>query len=258
MLQIFHNLKVGTKIISGYAIALMLMGGVAAVAIYRLEQINRTVTHLDDELARELHTTDLLIGRMLQLQLYANKYILRQTPGDLELYHRQNNELKQFLAETGETVTHVQRAKSLAGIVEAVSQYTEAFAQIEEIIAQRAHVLHEVLNKQGALTEQIIDELSRKVHEANDETTLYHLFQFNRSFLLMRLDSFKYLQEGQAQWAEAFEKSYQAGEADLKILRNSAWPEAGQAELLKQADTAFQAYHAALSSLKTQYERQNQ
>jgi len=75
MFYVFHNLRVGTKILSGYAIALFLMVAVTALAVYRLEAINRTVADLADNLAQDQHIADTLVNEVLLVRLFANKYI---------------------------------------------------------------------------------------------------------------------------------------------------------------------------------------
>jgi methyl-accepting chemotaxis protein len=222
MFHVFHNLKVGVKILSGYAIALALMAIVAGVAIYRLQEINHTVTNLADNLAQDQHIADVLVAQVMRLRMYANKYIADQSQVSLDNYNDQRREVEKTLAEADAAITHSQRVKMLGDSKDKLKQYVTAFDEIRGLMLERDQVLREVLDKQGPLAESTLEKLSQEVFQAGDKTVLYYVAQAQRGLLMMRLNAFKYLAEGNAQWADKLDERYKETGISFTYLHNTA------------------------------------
>jgi hypothetical protein len=68
----FSNLKIGTKILSGYIAALGLAAIVGALAIIQLNQVNATVNRLTGHLSRERDLAEQMAVQIYRIRLYAN------------------------------------------------------------------------------------------------------------------------------------------------------------------------------------------
>ena len=73
-MKIFDNLKVSTKIIAGYAMGVLMIIFVGAIALVRLSDLNTTILNLTDHLATERQLANNIVEEILVVRLYARKY----------------------------------------------------------------------------------------------------------------------------------------------------------------------------------------
>ena len=109
----FKNLKVGTKIIAGYLIALALMVVVGGVAMVRLSEVGTTVADLTDNLAVDRQIGNDMVADILLTRFYANKYITSQTASDLDRYREESGKLQALIIQAAQDITQAERAALL-------------------------------------------------------------------------------------------------------------------------------------------------
>ena len=66
-MDFFRNFKVGTKIMAGYVIALVLTAVVGGVALVRLDDIGETVNDLAGNLAKDQHLADQIVEQICSI-----------------------------------------------------------------------------------------------------------------------------------------------------------------------------------------------
>lgn len=257
-MNIFNNLKVGTKIFTGFLTILVLMVIVSSMALFQIIRIQTTVTYLADRLASNQHLADQLVVTILQIRLHANKYIAEQK---LENLNRSKKELAKFemlLAKAASDITETEQVKMLAYIKADVQTYGNSFTEINKLMEERNQILVGTLEVQGALAEEKLEQLCNKSFQAKDASTSFYAGNLQRALLLMRLDAFKYLGKGESQWIPKFETHYQEAQVAVKKLDESLKENTILHQLAQEANTALNLYHQSFLGLQTDYARQNQ
>lgn len=256
-MNIFRNLKVGTKIVSGYLIALVLMAVVGGVALVSLGQINNKMGNItnnlidDEALAREI------VAQILSARLYANRYIRSQNQDDLITYSEQWEKLEKLLARADIAITQAERVKLLRQIKAETDAYQTAFAETARLIAEREQVTKEVLDVKGALGDDNLNQLRSQVSHTFNLTALNHIADVQTSFLLMRLNVYKYLFDGNEEWLSKFDEHEAQFLAGLDQL-DAALKDINQRQMLAEARTVTDDYVVAFKSLQTGYQQQNE
>jgi len=256
-MKFFNNLKVGSKIFFCFLIILMVMGVTGSVALFQFVKIDITVTDLADNLAKDQHLSDQMVARILLARFYANKYIWGHKPKDLARFKLEFSHFERLLAEADQEITKDERVKMLSDIKAGVQDYGENFAQVAQLINKRHQIMAEVLNVQGPVADQKLEQLRDSAFQANDGIASFYAGHAQRALLLMRLDTFKYLEEGNTQWVENFEERYQEAQSAFKKL-DEELQDHTRRQLAQAARIAIDQYHQGFTSLQADYAKQNQ
>jgi methyl-accepting chemotaxis protein len=256
MLQFVKNIKIGTKIISGYVIALVLMGIVAWIALNRLAVINVTVDGLVNNLATEMTLSEDIITSILLTRLHVNKYISSHDEDDYKNYSETMAELKKLLTTATTEIHHPQRQLQVKEIHANTADYEKFFTETVQLINSRDTTVNELLNVKGPLIEEKLEALRNSAYSENDSNIMYATATIVRGFLLMRLEIFKYLDEGEEEWLEKYHERHQQTQTGLneleKIVRSTHFASAYQ-----EIRTAIETYHNAFVKMATVYARQH-
>jgi methyl-accepting chemotaxis protein len=255
-MNIFTNLKIGTKILIGFLIILTLMIAIGGIALVKISQIHDTVIDFADNLASDQHVADQLVSQILQVRLQANRYIWHQSTTDLKNFKAELANLDKLLAAANKELSD-QEQSVVAHLKDGVQAYVNQFDEIIKLFDNRHKAITEVLNVQGPLAEEKLQQLQEKFAQANDASTLFYVSKFQRALLLMRLDAFKYLEAGDSQWAQKFEQRYQEAQVVFKQL-DETLKDATLHQLAKDAETAMNLYYQSFVKLRTAYDQQIQ
>jgi methyl-accepting chemotaxis protein len=256
-MNIFNNLKVSSKILLGFLTILGLMGILGGVAIFQVTQINATVTDLADNLAKDQHLADQMVSKILLVRFYANKYIRQQKTEDLNRFHKEFAQFEKLLAEANKEISKPERIKMLVSIKEGVQAYSQHFREVTQLIDKRHQILSEVLDVQGPKAEKKLEQLRKSAFKADDGIAAFYAAHFQRTLLLMRLDAFKYLQEGEQRWSKKFGERYQESQIAFHKLEEEL-QDPTRRQLAQEAQAAIKLYHKSFMGLQTDYVQQNQ
>ncbi|MBI1293406.1 HAMP domain-containing protein, partial [bacterium] len=255
MKSVFGNLRVGTKIITGYVVALLLMAIVGGVALVRLNQINSTVTDLATNLAEDQRISESMVEQILLARFYANRYI--RDPQD-EYLARYNEEIERFkvdLAAADAAITKEERVEILQRIHDGISLYEAAFIEVVDLINRREQAVGNILDVQAGLANEKLSTLEAEVLTTANTEAIYDLGLMKESVALLRLNVFRYQQEGDEQWIahaeEAYNESQSAYEHLQPLLTSST-----QRQLAEETFAAIQAYKNGFETLQADYQRQ--
>ncbi len=241
MKTFFGNLKVGTKIIAGYVIALALMAIVGGVALVQLDQINGKVTDLATNLAEDQRISESIVQDILLVRFYANKYIRDPQDAFLTRYNEELTLLHKVLDEADVAITKAERVEILQEIHKDVDAYEATFSEVVGLIQSRNQVVSGSLDVEGPLAEEKLRQLRNSAFDAGNLTAVQHSGNVQAALLLMRFNAFKYLQVGDPQWVTAFEQRY----AEALAAYDEAYPELttpAQRRLAEEALAALEAY----------------
>jgi len=256
-MNFFNNLKVGTKIFSGFLIILLLTGLVGGLAMFQFSQIKFTITNLADNFAKDQHLADQMVAQILLTRFYANKYIRGAKAEDLARFNKEFAYFEELLAEASIEITKSERVKMLTDIKAGVQNYSDNFVKVTQLIDKRHEILHKILDVQGPLAEQKLDELRESAFKADDAIASFYAGNAQRALLLMRLDAFKYLQEGDSQWIKKFGERYKEAQIAFQNLEQELQDPTRQ-QLAKIAQTIVNRYRQGFINLQADYKKQNQ
>lgn len=254
-MSIFRNLKIGVKIILGYLIALILMMVVGGVAIVRLDQVDNAMGNIIKNSAKEEVPAKNIVVQILLARFYANKYINSQNPADLTRHNEEWSKLKELLTNAETSVTKAERVELLKQIKSDFAAYEVAVTEIDGLIAERNHVTTNVLDKQGQQTLDLLNQLQESLSHTYNPTAINHIANAQKAFLVMQLDVYKYLVEGNEEWIAAFDQNKTQFQTAMGEL-DSALRDMNQRKMMETSNAAAEDYIAAFGSLKSAYARQ--
>jgi methyl-accepting chemotaxis protein len=251
----FNNLKIGAKIIGGYLVALTLMVVVGGLAIVRLNELDVITNYLSGDLAKDRQLGNDVETQILLVRFFANKYINTHDPANLDRYKEEATKLDEFLAQASATIVQPEWAALVKQIETDWAQYKQAMGEVQTIIGERDRIQTEALDVQGPLALAKLDALGEATQEADDATATFEVGRARRSFLIMRLEMFRYLARGDAQIMDQEHKAFNEAKTALDKL-DAHLQDPAQRQLLAEATTAVTAYDEASDGLKFSYERQ--
>ncbi len=255
-MNIFKNFKVGTKIMTGYAIALALLVVVGSLAVVRLNQINTTVDGLVNDLAEEQRLAADIVEQILLSRFYALRYLNQKDPADFERHKQEFDVFQSLMASANERITDPKRVEMLATIQTGLETYGSNYGEVTTLMSERAKIVADELDAQGPLVEAKLDELRASAFEAEDAVASYYAGNAQRAFLLMRLNAFKYLEHGDTQWVDKFKERYQQAQTAFETL-DVELQDPIRRRLAAEAKTAADGYYQSFMSLQADYDRQN-
>jgi len=255
-MNFFRNRKVGTKIMAGYLVALVLTAVVGGVALVRLADIGDTVNNLAGNLAKDQHLADQVVEQIWTSRFFALRYIHQQNPADLERYQQEMTKFDTLLAEADVEITHPERVAMLAEIHADVDEYRTNFSEVTSLITDRNEKVALILDTQGPLAEQKLEELRVSAYQDEDAAASYYAGNAQRALILMRFNAFKYLDAGDAQWIDLFNDRYEAATIAFETL-DAELQNPGRRTLAQEAHTAVDAYADGFQGLVADYQRQN-
>jgi methyl-accepting chemotaxis protein len=253
----FKNLKVGIKIMLGFVLVGLLMVIIAGLSITQLGQMNKTITNLTENLATDRQLANDIISQILSSRLYGRKYITGQKQADLDQFNQAIAQLDKSLTTANQEITDPAQVIILNQIEADVIDYKKTFNSITQAIADRQKIQAEVLDVQGPAGDTALVAMREAAINGNEGTGASSAADAESAFLLMRLDAFKYLTEGDPAMAEKFSSRYQEELASLKNLEREI---AGSSQTTRLATikTAVDAYAKGFQAIQVEYDRQNQ
>lgn len=257
-MKIFNNLSIGSKIMAGYFIALVLAAMVGGMSLYRINELNTTMSHLADKVALEQHLADNILTHVWQTRYYALDYINQQRPEDLERYRQELSDLDTLLTQADQTITQPEQVEMLTQLKESLSQFRAGYDKVIKLAADRSKIIDITLDIQGPLAEQKLTELQKSTFASQDYEVTQDVVVIQQALSSMRLDTFKYLQEKEEEWATKFDASYQQVQEMYQQALSEKLDNPDQRQAATEAKTVIDNYATAFASLHDNYAAQNQ
>jgi len=257
-MRTIRDIKVGTKIGFGYFLVLLIALTVSGLSIFFLQKINITVTDLADHLAENQHLADEIVAKVSQTRYYADRYIRDQNPQDLSAYKTEFEILQALLDEGKQSITHRERAKRVAGIRKDAQIYNATFLQIAELLTDRLRIQNSTLMAQTTQAEQRLEALRAAAFDEEGGSQSYYAGSISRKFLMMRLNGFRYMEQGNEQWINEFDRYYSQLNKDFEALQAlvAERGDADREQSVQEAKDAIDVYNNNFQSLKRDYKMQ--
>ena len=253
----FNNIKIGTKIISGYLIALFFLLIVSGVAAYQLVQINNSLGKVTHEVTQDENAAIGIRSNVYTMRIFVNRYLRTQDPQDLDNYKAAAAAAKSVIENGDAQITSLDRKTFIIKIKSDFDEYTAAFDETAKIIDKRTKIITNIMDVQGPLVTSKLDVIGDGELQSNDSIGLFDNKNAIENVTLMRLDVFKYLVEGNEDQAKLFDQHRKLAEAALTKLDGEI-KDTNPRQTLNEVKTALQAYIDGFQTIRTDYARQNE
>jgi methyl-accepting chemotaxis protein/carbonic anhydrase/acetyltransferase-like protein (isoleucine patch superfamily) len=254
IMNFLGNIKVGTKIMAGYIIALVLMLVVGGLAILRLGQLNTTVANLTTNLAADRQLANSMVEEILLARFYGNKFINSHDPQSLNSYNQEAGKLNELITQANTDFTEPERVALLKIIESGWATYKTDFETVRQAIVDRDQTQKDILDVQGPAGETAISKVRTDAFAAGDFAIVEDAGNLQAAFILMRLDAFKYMNAGDTQYLDLFNTRYKEAQAQMTRLEDELKP-AYQKDYTATKQ-AIDTYASAFQKLDVDYAKQ--
>ena len=253
----FQHRKVGFKILAGYCLILALMGVVSTMTIVQMSRLSSDFNRLSQEASEHQRLVRSIIMEIYRMRVAVIKYTSYQRSIDLDDYNKAVSELKNLLDVANRTLVETEERSGLDKLSSHFKDYQASFEKMIHLLSNRQKTLTEVMDVQGPLADQKLNELFKQAVQAKQQSALSTVVIADQAVTLMRLDVFKYLLEGEEVWVRNFEERHQQILGVLTQLE-SLLPDASARQLVTEAKAAVRAYVAGFQTIVSDYTQQNQ
>ncbi len=244
--------RASTRVVLIYLIAPLLVIGIGILAIVQLSQISITVNNLTNNLAGERVLSKDIISQVLLTRFYAHRYVRTQRQTDLDHFYEEFARLEELLTLADQQITNPERVAMLNRINLAVKEYGETFEEVTNLVKKRQRIYAEVLDIEGHTIEKKLTALRVNALFANDPAMFLAFDNAQNAFQLMRLNTSKYLEEGDERYAVPFERNYLQAQAALSSLE-AALQDPTQRKNPADVKAAANAYHQGFQTIHADY-----
>jgi methyl-accepting chemotaxis protein len=248
------NLKVGTKIIAGYVISLVLMLVVGVLAIIRLDQLNGTLATLTVDIAADRQNANDIVDHIQGSRFNAIKYIYTHDTQNLDNYTSELKALEEMIAQGKVGITETERVTLLNNIETRTTTYKADFETIHQLILERDKVQKDILDVQGPAGEAKIAKVRSDAYHTGDFVISNLAGDLESYFILMRLDAFKFLNSGDTQYSDLMFSRYKEAQGIMQRLDLIIKP-AYQADY-ESARTSMEQYAQGFTETQANYAKQ--
>lgn len=255
-MNLLKNLNIGSKIIIGYLFALSLMVLFGVIAIIRINQINARLEHVAGFLANKQRLANEIVDSFALTRLSAIRYLLDETTDDLKDFESRDTAFQNLLKQAEPQMRDSASAQRLEKIKNDYQDYQKTFLEIKDLVIVRQKIRETILDVQGPLAESKIENIRRKVATDNEGNANLHAGDLQHAVNLLRLDVFKYLQDGDEQWVQEIEERYQDANTAYSNL-DKELTDPGLRSLIAETKTAIDAYQQGFRSLLADYKKQH-
>ena len=172
----------------------------------------------------------------------------------LDRYNVENSNLDQLLSQAKTDITKPERVTLLDQINTDWLAYETNFETIHQVILDRDKVQKDVLDVQGPIGENAISKVRSDAFAAGDYDIANTAGNLQASFILMRLDAFKYMNAGDTQFMDLFATRYDEAKAYMIQLQAIMKPDY-ETDFNKSKE-AIDTYASSFQQLGSDYAEQ--
>ena len=255
-MKLLRNVRIGTKMLLGYGIILILMLLIGGLTIARTQQINATVNELSGRLASARQASEQLSREVIQSHYYAIKYISDLGTDDLLALEEELTNLSNTLAEASTVIVEPERVELLGSIGTDVNLYVSTFNEIVRIINQRNQTMATTLDELGPTAQEALETLRKNAFDEGSSIALYYISIIESDFQGMQFSMYRYLDSGDEELLTEVEVFYQSLSTSFTQLEAITI----HSEVKNQvtvAKGAADAYYVSFDGLNQDFDRQN-
>ncbi len=203
-INIFSNLKVGTKVGMGSGLILLCLVAVAAVAYFGLSGANSNFTEYRGY-ALQTNQMGRIQANLLTARLNAKDFILKNTDESAQKVRERITATANLIDEATGLFDRKEAVDTITGAKEGISTYQSSFQAVTELVKKRNAVV-DVLNTVGPQAEKNLTAIMKSAFADNDAAASFLAGTDLRSLLLARLYANRFLVDNAAASADRANK----------------------------------------------------
>ncbi|MCP4115626.1 MAG: methyl-accepting chemotaxis protein [Desulfobacteraceae bacterium] len=186
------NMTLGTKLISGFTMILLLL---AAVALLGGIELNASSDGFMDyrEMARDANLAGRVQAHMLMARMNVKDFIITGSEKDQNQFKEHYDMMISFLGTAEEQIHEPHRAESIREMKNAVGRYKDGFHQVVDLMAKQNFQVNEVLNTNGPLMEGLLTDIMDSAESDEEASLAFHAGMALKHMLLARVYAVKFL-----------------------------------------------------------------
>lgn len=186
------QMKMRTKITSGFVLMMVLLAVVSIVAVLFLSSASTDFIQYRDW-ATDSNLMSDLQENMLMVRMNVKDFLIRGNEQDKKEFAEYLKNTKTLIATAHENIKNVQRVQLVQKIDGALMEYENAFTRVTELQARRDDLVTNSLDVKGPAMEQKLTDILVSARQDNDMESAYFSALSLRNLLLARLYAFKFL-----------------------------------------------------------------
>ena len=253
-MNVFQNLKIGSRIAVGFALMLAMVVTVGGIGFFSMRDSAHTVTAFR-QLALSAEEAALGHGHLISTRLHAKDFVIS---GAAEAAARVHDHADETLAQIDHSLSRTSDAvnrRRLTDVREGVRQYVDTFDQVTGLQAIRNDLVVQ-LNQTGPTIERALTEMMVSANGDDDAEAAFNAGMSLRHLLLARLYVNRYLVDNSAAANERVRAEFDAlstqSETLLASLENPV-----RRDLAGQALDGIATYRAAYDEVYNTIEARN-
>ncbi len=244
--------RVGARILTGYLLVFILLGGVSAFALYRLYSINATFDALRQSLTQDQQLVQEILRDALEVRYYVHRYINTHQQQDRDNLEATYTRLQGLILQAWQGATDPSLREMLGRLIATTRRYEETFGSIASLIQHQQRIQSEVLDVQALTIEWHLSAL-RVALTATDDFTLFLYFNnAQNNFQNLRFNVGQYLLTGEEGYLVLADRAYEQAQAALEELIRR-WPDEEQKSYALAATDALRLYYQGIQDIRSDY-----
>jgi methyl-accepting chemotaxis protein len=186
------QMKMRTKITAGFALMIVLLLAVSAVAIVFLSSASKDFMQYRDW-ATDSNLMSGIQEDMLMVRMNVKDFLIRGDEAEKEEYDHYYGLVDEVINEAVENIQNAQRAPLVAKMDTLLAEYDEYFHKVVQLQGRRDELVVDGLDVTGPAMEEKLTDILVSAREDEDMDAAYYTSISLRNLLLARLYAFKFL-----------------------------------------------------------------
>ena len=191
--MIFRNLKLGSKIGTGFFAVLLLLTIVLGIGISGLQDANNGIAEYRT-LSRHSNLVSKLQANMLMMRMNVKDFLISKQNKDFKEYQEYLAEMESLLVLAKAKIHTPDRISLINDIDKSIGSYKKGFTDVVSLINQRNKVSDNQLVPHGETMRNLIAELINSAHNDIDDEAAVYASYVQDKMLVGRLFVVKFLQ----------------------------------------------------------------
>ncbi|MEO3429232.1 methyl-accepting chemotaxis protein [Pelagibius sp. CAU 1746] len=210
MLNFVNNIKISTRVFTGFGVILLLLSILSGMSIYSLDATNDSFTEYRT-LARQANAIGRVQANLLMTRMNVKDFVITKSDADKQAVIDFAAKTEAMIDEALELVEDPDRRALLEGMKAQIQEYTASFGNVVALNDKRNQIVQDSLDKVGPQAEGDLTAIMESAYNDGDAQAAFTAGMVLRNLLLARLYATKFLVDNQ-------ESSYQRTTEELARL----------------------------------------
>lgn len=248
-MNVFTNLKTGTKIYIGFGIVLLVMAGIVTATMQGLNRIDKEFYNYK-ELVVDGNVVARLQSSIFEAQEKTLLWLRTQDPELLEKIKAHEAVIAKNMQDVDDYIQNPHRRAELEKIQQDYATFKQSILGVETLMSERKDLIDNVLNVNGPAVRALITQIAEGAYEDQDyETSTYAGFT-NQELLLARYYASHFLLTNDPQYKAKYEEHFATLSGNLDQL-DASTQNAQRRAWLREAKAMLPAFAQAVSRIET-------